>query len=151
MKATELLKKQHREVKALCAQAKKVKAAERRRVLDEISEKLQAHMTIEEDIFYPAVRDVGTKKAEEIVPEAYEEHHVVTLVLDELPEVDVEDERFEAKMTVLDELIEHHVEEEEGEMFKIAEKLGADRLATLGDEMASATNGAGVAPRKETR
>ncbi len=135
MKATELLKKQHREVKALFGEAKEVTPAERRRVLDEITEKLSVHMMIEEEIFYPAVRELGTKKTEEIIPEAYEEHHVVTLVLNELPEVDVEDERFEAKMTVLDELIEHHVEEEEGEMFKIAEKLGAERLTELGSEM----------------
>ena len=128
MKATELLKKQHREVKSLFGDAKKAKPTERRRVLNEIAEKLRAHMTIEEDIFYPAVREVGTKKAEEIVPEAYEEHHVVTLVLDEL--------------------IEHHVEEEEDEMFKIAEKLGADRLTSLGAEMASATNGDSPAPRR---
>ena len=151
MKATDLLKKQHREVKALFGEAKKVKSPERRRVLNEITEKLRAHMTIEEDIFYPAVRDIGTKKAEEMVPEAYEEHHVVALVLDELPEVDVDDERFEAKMTVLDELVEHHVEEEEHEMFKIAEKLGAERLTALGSEMASATNGESPAPRRTKR
>jgi hypothetical protein len=30
-------------------------------VLNEITEKVRAHMTIEEDIFYPAVREVGTK------------------------------------------------------------------------------------------
>ena len=56
MKATELLKKQHREVKTLFGQAKKVEPKERRRILDEITQKLRAHMTIEEDIFYPAVR-----------------------------------------------------------------------------------------------
>jgi iron-sulfur cluster repair protein YtfE (RIC family) len=151
MKATELLKKQHREVKALFGEAKKAKPAARRQVLDEITEKLRAHMTIEEDIFYPAVREIGTKKTEEIVPEAYEEHHVVTLVLDELPDVDVQDERFEAKVTVLDELIEHHVEEEEHEMFKIAEKLGADRLSALGTEMAAATEGESPAPRRAKR
>ena len=151
MNATDLLKKQHREVKALFAEAKKVKPAERRRVLDEITEKLQAHMTIEEDIFYPAVREIGTKKTEEIVPEAYEEHHVVKLVLDELPDVDLDAEGFEAKVTVLDELIEHHVEEEEHEMFKIAEKLGADRLGELGAEMASASDGDTSEPRRTKR
>ena len=148
MKATELLKKQHREVKALFGQAKKAPPPERRRVLDEITHKLRAHMSIEESIFYPAVREIGTKKTDEIVPEAYEEHHVVSLVLDELPNVDVHDERFEAKVTVLDELIAHHVDEEEHEMFKVAEKLGADRLAALGTEMAAATNGESAAPRK---
>jgi iron-sulfur cluster repair protein YtfE (RIC family) len=151
LNATELLKKQHREVKKLFGEAKKAKPTERRRVLNEITEKLRAHMTIEEDIFYPAVGEIGTKKTDEIVPEAYEEHHVVSLVLDELPDVDVDDERFEAKITVLDELIEHHVEEEEDEMFKVAAKLGADRLAALGDEMASATNGNGTEPRRAKR
>jgi hypothetical protein len=100
-------------------------------------------MRIEETIFYPAVQEIGTKKAEEIVPEAFEEHHVAQLVLGELPKVDPKDERFEAKMTVLEELIEHHVEEEEKEMFKLAEKLGSERLAELGDEMQDAMGSAG--------
>lgn len=63
--------KQHREVKALFGEAKKVAPGQRERVLGEITEKLQAHMMIEEDIFYPAVKDLDTKKTEEIVPEAY--------------------------------------------------------------------------------
>lgn len=135
MKATELLRQQHREVKALFKQAKKVEAGERRALLDQIAAKLQHHMEIEENIFYPAVREIGTKKTEEMVPEAYEEHHVVALVLNELPDYDPEDERFEAKMTVLEELIEHHVEEEEKEMFKSAERLGTERLEELADQM----------------
>lgn len=110
MRATTLLKTQHREVKALFREAKTVKPGERRRILDESIEKLRAHMMIEEEIFYPAVREIGTKKADEIVPEVYEEHHVVKLVIDELPGIDLAAETFEAKVTVLDELIEHHVQ-----------------------------------------
>lgn len=151
MKATALLKKQHREVKALFGEAQKVAPGQRERVLGEITQKLQAHMMIEEDIFYPAVKELDTKKTEEIVPEAYEEHHVVKLVLAELPDVDLEDERFEAKVTVLSELIEHHVEEEETEMFKVAEKLGDKRLAELGSEMANAVEGRQSAPMKAAR
>jgi hemerythrin-like domain-containing protein len=137
MKATDLLKKQHREVKALFKKVEKSEnARERRQLMDQISQQLELHTQIEEEIFYPAVRESG-KKAEEMIDEAYEEHHVVKLVLQELPQVDPEDERFEAKMTVLSELVQHHVEEEESEMFKIAEKgLGKERLTELGDEMA---------------
>ena len=147
MKATELLKKQHREVKTLFRQVKKADARGRRSGMDEIAAKLEAHMRIEQEIFYPAVQEIGTKKAEEIVPEAFEEHHVVELVLGELPGVDPKDERFEAKMTVLEELVEHHVKEEEKEMFKLAEKLGSERLAELGDEMQSALDEAGAGSR----
>jgi Hemerythrin HHE cation binding domain len=86
-------------------------------------------------LFYPAVHDLGTRKAKEMVGEALEEHHVVKLVLRELPEVDTEDERFEAKMTVLSELVEHHADEEEEEMFKTAQRLGDDELKELGLRM----------------
>jgi hemerythrin-like domain-containing protein len=92
-------------------------------------------MQIEEKVFYPAVKELDTKKAEEMVLEAYEEHGVVKLVLAELPKVDPDDERFEAKMTVLEELIEHHVEEEEEEMFPLAEKLGDAVLEDVSKRM----------------
>ena len=138
MKATDLLKKQHREVKGLF---KKMESADnprmRRQLMNEIARSLEGHTLIEEEIFYPAVRGLETGKAETMVLEAYEEHHVVKLVLAELPQVNPEDERFEAKMTVLAELIEHHVEEEEKEMFKVAQKLGKEELRELGEQMMS--------------
>jgi hemerythrin HHE cation binding domain-containing protein len=136
MKATDLLKKQHKEVKALFKKVENTEnARERRRLMDEISTALEGHTTIEEEIFYPAVRGLETQKAEEMVMEAFEEHHVVKLVLAELPQVDPEDERFEAKMTVLSELVEHHADEEEEEMFKVAQKLGKEELEELGEQM----------------
>jgi iron-sulfur cluster repair protein YtfE (RIC family) len=139
MKATDLLKKQHREVKALFKKVEKTEdAGQRRQLLDQIAEDLKLHTRIEEQIFYPAIRDLGTKKAEEMIDEAFEEHHVVDLVLAELPSVDPEDERFQAKMTVLSELVEHHVEEEEEEMFKLAQKLGDEELKSLAERMQAA-------------
>ena len=137
MKATDLLKKQHKEVKALFKEIEDAEGArERKRLLNEIVTSLESHTVIEEEMFYPAVRGIETQKAEEMVLEAFEEHHVVKLVLAELPNVDLEDERFEAKMTVLSELVEHHADEEEKEMFKLAQKLGKDELEALGEQMA---------------
>jgi hemerythrin superfamily protein len=137
MKATDLLKKQHRQVEKLFKEVEKTEdPKQRRKLMEQIADDLKMHTQIEEEIFYPAVREVGTAKAEEMIDEAFEEHHVVDLVLAELPEVDPEDERFEAKITVLSELVEHHVEEEEKEMFPMAEKkLGAERVKELGQQM----------------
>ena len=136
MKATDLLKKQHKEVKALFKKIENTEnARERRRLMSEIATNLEAHTVIEEEMFYPAVRGLETQKAEEMVLEAYEEHHVVKLVLAELPNVDPEDERFHAKMTVLSELVVHHADEEEKEMFKLAQKLGKDELEGLAEQM----------------
>jgi hemerythrin-like domain-containing protein len=144
-KATDFLKKQHRSVEKLFKEVEKTEDARRRRqLMDQIESELKLHTKLEEEVFYPAVREVGTAKAEEMVDEAFEEHHVVDLVLGELPQVDPEDERFEAKMTVLSELVEHHVEEEEHEMFPLAEKkLGAERMKELAQQMEQMAGGAG--------
>jgi hemerythrin superfamily protein len=136
MKATDLLKKQHKEVKSLFKKIEDTDSpGQRRQMLDKVAKNLEGHTLIEEEIFYPAMRGLDTRKAEEMVLEAYEEHHVVKLVLAELPRVNPEDERFEAKMTVLSELVEHHADEEEKEMFKLAQKLGKDELEALGERM----------------
>jgi hemerythrin-like domain-containing protein len=141
MNAIEVLKKQHREVHKLFKQALKTDdAGERREIMETIAAKLEVHTTIEEEIFYPAFKDVGTKKAEAMTLEAVEEHHVVKLVLAELPDVDPAAETFEAKMTVLSELVQHHVEEEHEEMFPMAEKkLGDETLQRLGERLTQRT------------
>jgi iron-sulfur cluster repair protein YtfE (RIC family) len=136
MNATTLLKQQHKEVRDLFKKIEKSDdAGTRRQLLGQVAQALKGHTTIEEEIFYPAVRESGTAKAEEMVDEAFEEHHVVDLVLAELPSVDPEDERFDAKMTVLSELVDHHAKEEEKEMFKLALKLGRAGLTELGQRM----------------
>jgi hypothetical protein len=136
MEPTQLLKKQHREVEGLFKKVDRAEGAdERRRLMEQIASRLELHTRLEEEVFYPAVRALDSKKAREMIDEAYEEHHVVKLVLHELPRVDPEDERFHAKMTVLKELIEHHVEEEESEMFKLARKLDEDELEDLAERM----------------
>jgi hemerythrin superfamily protein len=136
MKATDILKKQHREVKGLFKKIENTEeSSERKQLLDQITQALELHTRLEEEIFYPAVRGLETRQAEEMVAEALEEHHVVKLVLADLPHVDPEDERFEAKMTVLSELVEHHADEEEKEMFKSAKRLGDDELEALGELM----------------
>jgi hemerythrin-like domain-containing protein len=138
MKATDMLKKQHREVAALFKSALgSDKSEERRDALAQIVEKLNVHATIEEEIFYPAFREAGSSgKADDLTLEAYEEHHVVKLLLEEVPDIDPEDESFDAKVTVLKEIVEHHVDEEQNEMFPMAEKkLGADMLKELGERM----------------
>ncbi|MEO6028813.1 MAG: hemerythrin domain-containing protein [Candidatus Binatia bacterium] len=135
--ATALLEKQHREVEQSFDKALDTDDARvRRQALQEIYDQLTMHTDIEEAIFYPAVQGIGTEDAKDLVLEAVEEHHVVKLVLKELPKVDPKADTFKAKMTVLKELVAHHVKEEEHEMFPLAErKLGAERSQELADRM----------------
>src|SRR6185312_16771399 len=96
---------------------------------------LTVHEIIEEEIFYPALKD--HPKAKDIVLEAYEEHHVVDTVMAELQELPVDDETWGAKAKVMQENVEHHMEEEEGEMFQQARRVfDRDELEDLGRRMA---------------
>ncbi len=95
---------------------------------------LRAHEKIEEDILYPALKE--HPNAKDIVLEGYQEHHVADLLIQELHETDVTDERWGAKFKVLKESIEHHIEEEEGDMFKKARDIfSAAELKELGERM----------------
>jgi hemerythrin superfamily protein len=137
--AVSVLKAQHRQVERLFERVQSSEDSQARKaLLREIAQLLAVHTRIEEEIFYPAVRSLGTDELETLVDEALEEHHVVDLVLAELPRVHPGDDRFAAKMTVLAELVEHHVKEEEREMFRHAQALGTDRLKELGSRLEQA-------------
>jgi hypothetical protein len=101
-----------------------------------IKGELTVHEIIEEEIFYPALKQ--HPKAEDIVLEGYEEHHVVDLVMGELEDLPVDDESWGAKAKVMKENVEHHMEEEEGDMFTKARSV-FDRaeLEELGERMAA--------------
>jgi len=106
--------------------------------MEQIEQELKMHTRIEEQIFYPAVRGIGTDKAEEMIMEAIEEHHVVDLVMAELEDLPVDDESWGAKAKVMKENVEHHMEEEEGDMFKQARSVfDREELEELGERMAA--------------
>jgi hemerythrin superfamily protein len=148
MDAITLLKNDHKTVEDLFKRFEKlgpraVKSKED--VVARIIRELSVHAAIEEMLFYPAIRqavDDGNGDIDDIddmVLESLEEHHIVKWVLSELDGMSAENERFDAKVTVLMENVRHHVEEEEGDLFpQVRKLLGKQRLAELGDAMAKA-------------
>ncbi|CAN5434644.1 hemerythrin domain-containing protein [soil metagenome] len=139
MDAIRLLTDDHAVLKKLLEQGDKTTergVKTRSELLERIKSELTAHEVIEEEIFYPALKE--HPKAKELVLEAYEEHHVVDKVMAELEQTSVEDEVWGAKFTVMKENIEHHIEEEEGEMFPQARQVfDKDELQALGEQMAA--------------
>jgi hemerythrin-like domain-containing protein len=102
-----------------------------------LKNELEVHARIEEQIFYPAIKEA--KETHDITLEAFEEHRVVKRLLSELEAMPVTDERWGAKLKVLKENVEHHVEEEEDEMFKSARKvLSKEQVDELGARMEAA-------------
>jgi hemerythrin superfamily protein len=106
----------------------------REELFNRIKNELTVHEIIEEEIFYPSLKQ--HPKAKEIVLEGYEEHDVVDTLMGELGSMPFDDETWHAKFTVMKENIEHHVKEEEGEMFtKARQAFSKDELETLGQVM----------------
>jgi hemerythrin superfamily protein len=134
----QILKRDHQTVKDLFAAYTKLgdgDIEEKDRLWQQLNEELTIHAEIEERLFYPAVRDVNTDEAEDLVNEALEEHRIVKTLLEEMSDLGVGEDAFEAKMKVLREGVLHHAEEEEKEIFDQARKLSKEVLESLVIEM----------------
>ncbi len=128
------LKEEHREVKALLEDAVDSEPDERLQLLEEIEEQLIPHARGEEKTVYAAILDLASEDepSHGLAQEAYEEHKAVDMLLKELKKIDVEDERWIAKMKVIKENIEHHVKEEEEEFLpKISQHLSEEQQRQL--------------------
>jgi len=112
----------------------------------DVIEALSVHAAIEEAVLYPAVRERLADEQARVL-EALEEHHVVKWTLSELSDMRPEDERFDAKFTVLMESVRHHVREEEKELFpRIRKAFTRSELADLGDALTAAKRHAPTKP-----
>jgi hemerythrin superfamily protein len=118
--ATAILRADHKLVSDLFAQFEKAEGSEKkRRLVEQICMELTVHAQIEEEIFYPAVKEVlhGGKKEEELVPEATVEHQSLKQLIEDIEGTDIEDELYDARVKVLGEYVKHHVKEEQNEIF----------------------------------
>lgn len=137
--ALDLLREDHTKVKELFRQFEQAEdEATKKGIVDAALIELEVHAQLEEETFYPAVRDrvSGDEEHEELMDEADEEHHVAKVLIAELMEMDASESHYDAKFKVLAESVKHHIEEEEGEMFPAAaEVLDSSDLTALGTIM----------------
>ena len=131
--AIALLKADHRSVEKLFSQFQKAKDDERKKQLAlQICLELRVHTQIEEEIFYPASREV--LKDEDMVDEAVVEHQAAKDLIEQIESMEPSDDLYDAKVTVLCEQIDHHVEEEEKEYFPEVQKTDLD-LKAIGEQL----------------
>lgn len=134
MDATELLKADHKKVEKMFKDFEKLEDPEEKIALvKECCSELKIHTTIEEEIFYPAARDV--LKEADLVNEAEVEHASAKDLIEQLEGYDGEDEMADAKFTVLGEYVKHHVKEEQDEMFPQIKKSKNLDLEELGEQL----------------
>ena len=146
-----LLKQDHQEIRKAFRDFEKAGEGARKekgRLVDRMIELLTVHTYLENEVMYPRVREL-LPELEDDVLESYEEHHVADVLVSELYAMKPDDERFDAKTTVLIELVTHHIEEEESEWFpQVRKGLGRKALQDIGAEMEKARK---KAPKKPTQ
>jgi iron-sulfur cluster repair protein YtfE (RIC family) len=141
MNAVKLLRRDHDAVRDLFLAFRNAGdvAAARGALFAQIEEQLRIHTAIEEEIFYPACADADAERTGvRLIVEATQEHEEVKERLRELASADPASDEFPLRVRQLQDLVDAHVAEEERILFDFAfERLGAQRLAELGDELAA--------------
>ena len=134
--AIAMLMADHKRVKKLFSDFDKLKEEggddEKSAIVDQICNELKIHTELEEEIFYPAVRNAIDDS--DLMDEALVEHAGAKDLIAQLEDASPEDDLYDAKVTVLGEQIDHHVKEEEGSIFPKAKKAKVDTEA-LGSTM----------------
>lgn len=133
--AIALLKDDHKRVSAMFAQFDRMKSDGPRKeaLVAKICDELTVHATVEEEILYPAAREV--LRDADLMDEADVEHAGAKSLIGELESMKPGDDHYDAKVTVLGEYIKHHVKEEHEEMFPKLRKSKLD-MAVLGERIA---------------
>ena len=133
--AIELLKEQHDKVKKAFKEFEKLDREDtetQQQLVQTVCEDLKLHTTLEEELFYPAVREAIDD--EDLLNEAQVEHETAKMLIEQLENMGADDPNYHATFTVLGEYVMHHVKEEETEMFPEVKKSDLD-LNELGSRM----------------
>jgi hemerythrin-like domain-containing protein len=139
MTATELLKKDHQKIMSLIEE---LEAADDQvgtdptftETFNHLNELLMMHTRIEEEVFYPAMKEFDESR--DLARECLKEHKEFDQLLSQLSTMAPNVERFQELLSDLRESIEHHVDEEENELFPMAEELcGQSELQKMGSRM----------------
>jgi len=128
--AIDLLKQDHERVEKAFKEFEKMDRQDTeacRGLIERVCEALTEHSTLEEEIFYPAVREAIDD--DDLMSEAAVEHETARMLIEQLQNMGPDDPNYFATFTVLGEYVRHHIKEEQGEMFPAARKAGLDLLA----------------------
>jgi hemerythrin superfamily protein len=131
--ALALLRSDHQRVQQLFERFERTRGEDQKNKLaEQICADLELHARLEEELFYPAVRDAIRET--DLVDEAEVEHQSAKDLIRQIQKMSASDEKFDATVKVLGEYVRHHIKEEEKEMFPQARGADLD-LAELGQRM----------------
>jgi iron-sulfur cluster repair protein YtfE (RIC family) len=105
----------------------------KRAIALQICREVEVHATLEEEIFYPAVRQqTGYFDGESIIEQSYQDHREINKLIRKIERSlgSVETEKFAERLRDLRRRIKNHVEHEHSQLFPMAERsVDLQRLA----------------------
>jgi len=130
--ATDMIRGDHTRVLAAFHRYKADTAPARKQaIVGMVCTALQVHAKIEEEIFYPAMRQAGSTLIEDLGPE----HEEMRTLIATLSGMQASDPQFDATFMELMRTVIHHVADEETMLLTNAETVLGDRLGELGSQM----------------
>ncbi len=159
-----MLKDDHKRVKKAFRDFEKLDAERDqdkcRQLVEHTCGELEVHTALEEELFYPAVRDCI--KQQDLIDEAEVEHMSAKTLIAQLKNMEPDDPKYAATFTVLGEYVKHHIKEEENEMFplltrarldwdKLCDQINDRRDVLMEEHLPQEGGGAQGEPDKEAR
>jgi hemerythrin-like domain-containing protein len=133
--ALQVLKDEHHIFRTLFDEAETASEKRLTAIARELCMRLTIHMTIEEEILYPALKPViGADE----VNEGIVEHQSGKYIIAELEQLNGDEELFSSKVHVLGEETVHHIDEEDEDLFedaKDAHDTGKLDLDAIGEKL----------------
>jgi hemerythrin superfamily protein len=127
------VKKMFKEYEELTGSRARSASQKKKELAQQICHELTVHAQIEEEIFYPALREV--LKETDLLNEAAVEHQTAKNLIAQIEGMGEPDEMFDAKVKVLGEYIDHHVKEEKNEIFPKARAARKLDLVAMREEL----------------
>ena len=127
------IKKMFKDFDSLCESRARNAGQLRMDLAREICTELTIHTQLEEEIFYPALREAI--KETDLLAEAEVEHQTAKDLIAQIQAAEMVDEAFDAKVKVLGEYIDHHVKEERNEIFPKARSAKKLDLVAMREEV----------------
>ena len=136
MNAYTVLQDHHKVLKGLVKKISSTSAVapERQEFLDDLLVELDIHFRIEDDLYYPALKD-----ASKLIAVAHAEHRQVVDQLSVLLKTPQSAPGYEDEWNSFKTVLEAHADEEERDMIPVppSVKISDEELIDLGDKMAS--------------
>ena len=132
--AVNLLQADHKQIEALFAKLTSTsqRAVKTRSVLvTKLKAALEIHMRVEESVFYPALAEMELTHT--IAVNSVEQHTLLEQLMSEFELMNVQDEKWQAKLKLLHDSFQSHVKEEERDTFKKTHQIfSSSQMKTLG-------------------